>query len=293
MSVSFANCHFHSIFSDGDFTPEWLVERARSLGHRAVILTDHDTVRGCYFLQKAARRAGLLSLSGCEFTTKSPYGSPHLVGIDFNTENTRMRKLLARISPMQTERSHLMFEYGLKRGSLRGGITWQDVLDAFPDNDYLCNNQVFAVMVQRGIYKPEEYMPEFFKKNFSGKTPLEEELSAAIKDIYAWGIPDLEEVISTIRHAGGVPVIAHPHKAAAKADIYREMGVMGFETHHPDLDAEDEAFFTAYCDEHNIYKLGGTDHSGLMGCPSHYDVPSDSGGTEEEEFWMLYRREKG
>ena len=293
MPVSFANCHFHSIFSDGDYTPEWLVEHAKALGHRALVLTDHDTVRGCYFLQKAARRAGMLSLSGCEFTTRSAVGNPHLVGIDFNTENTRMRKLLDRISPMQTERSRLMFEYGLKRGSLRPGITWQDVLDRFPDNDYFCNNQVFALMVERGIYKPEEYMPEFFMPNFSHKLEMEGELAAGIREVHSWGIPDLEEVIATVRHAGGVPVIAHPHKAAANAEIYLKMGVMGFETHHPDLDAEDEAFFDAFCTEHNLYKLGGTDHSGPIGCPAHAHIPADSGGTAEEEFMKLYRRELG
>lgn len=65
----FANCHNHSTFSDGVYTPEQLVELAVKIGHRAIILTDHDTVRGNYFLQKAARKAGLLSLAGCEFTT--------------------------------------------------------------------------------------------------------------------------------------------------------------------------------------------------------------------------------
>lgn len=290
--ISFANCHFHSIFSDGDFTPEWLVEHAKALGHRALILTDHDTIRGCYFLQKAARRAGMLSLAGCEFTTKGPCGGQHLVGLDFNTENTRMRELLKRISPMQTNRSRLMFEWGLKRGSLRGGITWQDVLDRFPDNDYFCNNQVFLLMVERGIYKPEEYT-EFFMTNFSHRLNLEPELAAGIAEVHSWGIPEMEEVIATVRAAGGVPVVAHPHKQAAKAEEMLKMGVMGFETHHPDLDDEDEAFFDAFCTEHNLYKMGGTDHSGPIGCPDHAHIPADCGGVTEAEFMKLYRRELG
>ena len=91
----FANCHFHSTFSDGEYHPNKLVELAKSLGHRALILTDHDTVRGTYFLQNAARKAGMLSLLGCEFSTKGLGSSFHLVGIDFNPENVAMRKLLA------------------------------------------------------------------------------------------------------------------------------------------------------------------------------------------------------
>ena len=290
--ISFANCHFHSLFSDGDYTPEWLVEHAKALGHRALILTDHDTIRGCYFLQRAARRAGMLSLAGCEFTTKGPCGGQHLVGLDFNTENTRMRELLKRISPMQTNRSRLMFEWGLKRGSLRGGITWQDVLDRFPDNDYFCNNQVFLLMVERGIYKPEEYT-DFFMTNFSHRLVLEPELAAGIAEVHSWGIPEMEEVIATVRAAGGVPIVAHPHKQASKAEEMLKMGVMGFETHHPDLDDEDEAFFDAFCTEHNLYKMGGTDHSGPIGCPDYAHIPADCGGVTEEEFMKLYRRELG
>ena len=94
MSVFFANCHMHSTFSDGVYTPEELVSLAAGLGHKAVILTDHDTIRGNYFMKRAARKAGLLCVTGIEFTTTAG----HLVGLDFNTENVRMREFLARIS---------------------------------------------------------------------------------------------------------------------------------------------------------------------------------------------------
>ena len=84
----FANCHTHSTFSDGVYSPEELVDLAVKIGHKALILTDHDTVRGTYFLSKAARKAGLLSLLGCEFTSVGPEGqNVHLVGFDFNPDN--------------------------------------------------------------------------------------------------------------------------------------------------------------------------------------------------------------
>ena len=54
----FANCHFHSKFSDGEYYPEELARLARRQGYRAVMLTDHDTVRGNWFMQKAARMEG-------------------------------------------------------------------------------------------------------------------------------------------------------------------------------------------------------------------------------------------
>ena len=52
----FANCHNHSTFSDGAYPPEKIAELAKEAGHKAIVLTDHDTVRGTYFMQKAARK---------------------------------------------------------------------------------------------------------------------------------------------------------------------------------------------------------------------------------------------
>ena len=52
----FASCHNHSCYSDADYTPEELVAIAHRLGHGGIILTDHDTVSGTYFINKAARK---------------------------------------------------------------------------------------------------------------------------------------------------------------------------------------------------------------------------------------------
>ena len=57
--------HTHSICSDGSDKPEQIVERAASLGLRAVALTDHDTAEGIegvsrWSLKQVARAGYLL-----------------------------------------------------------------------------------------------------------------------------------------------------------------------------------------------------------------------------------------
>jgi 3',5'-nucleoside bisphosphate phosphatase len=42
----FADLHNHTTASDGDFTPEQLLERAKALGIKALAITDHDTLEG-------------------------------------------------------------------------------------------------------------------------------------------------------------------------------------------------------------------------------------------------------
>jgi DNA polymerase III alpha subunit (gram-positive type) len=58
----FASCHNHSCFSDAAYTPEKLAQLAHSMGHGGIILTDHDTVRGTYFINKEVRKLGLKNI---------------------------------------------------------------------------------------------------------------------------------------------------------------------------------------------------------------------------------------
>ena len=288
----FASCHNHSTFSDGTYTPEKLISLAKELGHGGIILTDHDTVRGTYFLQKEARKQGMLSILGCEFGTVHKGVDVHLLGFDFNPDQEDMKKLLQRVSNRQTQRSHLLMDWGMERGTLPAGITWKDVTDKWCYNDYLCNNQIFETFVEKGLLERKDY-PNFFENNFR---PTKEQ-SKKISEIIGYGAPSTEEVIRTVLKAGGGPVVAHPHRLQPYAEELVGLGAMGFETIHPNLDEEDHAFFNAFCEEHHLYKMGGQDHSSVLGgyadVLAYHDLPADCGGVTEEDFMKLYRRELG
>ena len=287
----FASCHNHSCFSDAEYTPEQLVALAKEQGHGGFILTDHDTVRGTYFTNKAARKLGMKSILGCEFTTTHNGRGVHFLGFDFNPDNKAMAELLAYGSSVQTTRSELLFKWGQDRGTLRRGITWQDVLDDHPYNDYICCDQVFTTMVKRGIYKVEEYQ-EFRMPNFSYKLGLEDAVYAETKRSYKEIITS--DVVEIIKNAGGVPVVAHPHGQMNLTKDFLDMGVMGFETRFPSVTEEEHEYFENLCDEHGFYKMGGSDHSGILGGiggegPCAYEVS----GISEENFMKIFERKLG
>ena len=172
----------------------------------------------------------------------------------------------------------------------RAGATWQEVLDDNPDNDYICNNQVFRLLLKKGIYQKEEY-DDFLMTNFSYKLPQSKALSPMLREKYT---NTVQEVISAIRAAGGVPIVAHPEGEEKYADELVAIGALGFETSHPEISEECKAFFSQYCDEHNLYQLGGTDHSSVLGGTGYQeDMPPESGNVTEEHFMQLYRRERG
>lgn len=293
----FANTHMHSTFSDGVHTPEKLIELGKEIGHKAMLLTDHDTVSGQHRFMKAARRAGILTMMSTELSVSCSFGRFHLVCVDFNPENKAMRELMVHTSACTTELTHFLFEKGLEDGTLRKGITWQEVRDYYKDMDYICNNHVFELAKERGIYSHDEY-PDFYKNTFGIPKPKKLEIMDAI----GYPTPRAEDVIRIVLEADGVPIIAHPTENGKyffkeETEKYLDLGVMGFEVRHPGMRADEREFYNAVCDERGLYKLGGIDHHGVLGgfcdtMPNHSADPSE-GYIEEKQFMKLYKRELG
>ena len=287
----FANLHNHSTFSDGVWTPEELADLAVKQGHKAIVLTDHDTAQGTYFMKKAARKHGLYCLTGTEFSGVGFGTDFHIVGIDFNTEDKNIRKLLEKGAGNQRKRTKVLFDWAVESGAI-WGITWQEVLDENPDNDYICNNHVWRLLVKKGLWKEEDYFKFFphFKWN--------PEREVEIEKITKYVPEKVENVIKTIVDAGGVPIWAHPRFSEMELlDTLRGFGLMGVEINHPDVDHRSFPILEEYAKKHNMYISGGSDHSGVLGGYADINperaIPDDVGGVGEDDFMDLYFRRKG
>ena len=66
--MSFVHLHVHSEYSllDGACRIRELVERAKALGQKAVAITDHGVMYGVVEFYKAAQKAGIRPILGCE-----------------------------------------------------------------------------------------------------------------------------------------------------------------------------------------------------------------------------------
>ena len=289
----FSNSHNHSTFSDSIYTPEEIASKAKQLGYKALILTDHDTVNGTYFMQKAARKEGLLSLIGCEFTTVE-FGFEdgfHLLGFDFNRDTSEIRYYLDRGAKKHRLRTELLLKWAQEKGRLTG-ITWEDVCEAHPYHDFLGNNHVFNVMVHRGLLRQEDYF-SFFDPDFKWNPVTEEKIRAEVQ----MHEPTTCDVIEAIRKAGGVPVLAHPHNQMQFIPAFLEAGLMGIEANHPDLTDEEIVQYHKLTDQYGLYRTGGTDHHGVLGGYADRDPPLacdlERNNHSEEDFMTLYERKLG
>jgi 3',5'-nucleoside bisphosphate phosphatase len=66
----FADLHNHTTASDGDFTPEQVIEKAKDMGIRAIAITDHDTVNGLKSAIEAGKKYGIEVITGAEISVR-------------------------------------------------------------------------------------------------------------------------------------------------------------------------------------------------------------------------------
>ena len=72
------HCHSAYSFLDGVSLPEELAQRARELGHRALALTDHNSVSGSMELAQASADHGVRAIHGAEIDLTAPAGDGRL-----------------------------------------------------------------------------------------------------------------------------------------------------------------------------------------------------------------------
>src|SRR3954451_3071467 len=72
--MSYVELHCHSAYSflDGTSQPEELVAAALDRGHRALALTDHDSLSGSMEFAQAAKALGLRAIHGAEVALAEP-----------------------------------------------------------------------------------------------------------------------------------------------------------------------------------------------------------------------------
>ena len=269
----YANLHTHSTHSDGIYTPAELVKVAAEEGYGALVLTDHDTVTGYEETAAVCAELGLETLFGTEFSSpcEELQDGFHITAYGFDPEYPPMREYLDQLSARETHQTKVLFERGLSLGLIKG-ITWEEVLEYNKGISWLCNEHVFRAMKDKNLAVDTDY-PAFFQNVYG---PHRDE----VPDLYPFR--QTPELIRLVHEAGGIALLAHPHKQLKHLAKLVEWGVDGIEVWHGDLpDIEERREALRLAGEYDLYVSGGADHSGLCGGQYiRYEHP------EETEFWL-------
>ena len=279
--IPYANLHCHSIYSDGQYSPTELVTIAKKEGYRAIALTDHDTVAGCPEMKAACEREGLEFLLAAEFCVPGH----HIIGFGFDPEYPKMKQYLSNMGLRQTDNTKKCFDLAVSKGNI-SNVTWDEVLEYNKDVAWLCNNHVYRAIKAKGLAGESGYMA-WYRENFEKQRHI-------FPPIYDFNTP--KAMIELIHDAGGIAILAHPHRQIEYIPKLIEYGLDGVEVWHPKLTVAEMAQLHEIATEHKLFISGGTDHSGLCGgfygsYPSldelkksnHY-IPQLTFGTTREYF---------
>lgn len=274
--MKYANLHLHSNHSDGGFTPQQLVLLGKSLGYHALALTDHETDSGTDEMMAAGRKEGVEIISGAEFYGKIDGRSVHLTALDFDTKNPALRQFIKDRVDARYELTRWSFQRGINIGCIRG-ITWEDVLQANPDNAWLCIDSVINAYNMKKVPIPEDLREQVFKgPEVQAHTPPS---------------PSAKEVIEVVRGAGGVIALAHPQNQTDLIPQLVAYGLNGVEVSHPHIYENTPRLAAAMARKYRLYRCGGTDHTGVMSCCGGVNAIPALQGISKEDFDILVNRQ--
>lgn len=292
--MKYGNMHLHSVYSDGVLTPMELCVKAKEMGYKALSLTDHYNVNGYKALKEAAEQTGMEYILGMEGNGLYQNKSCHIVGYDFDADEPKMAEYLKYHNDSIYYYTKAKFEALIKSGAI-SGITWNDVLEDAQEGAWLCNEHIFASLVKRTGITQANYR-EFFLKFMAAKP---ETTIPPIKHLTA------EDMIKTIRNAGGIASLAHPHGITKFLPEFYTFGLNCVEYDHPDIDSDDINAVLEFVKGKKMYVSGGTDHTGqLSNFPFERELDPDDrdacflvplttdvrNGVTKEEFLNLKNR---
>lgn len=235
----------HTIYSDGTWTPELLIDHLLREGFGAAAITDHDRVDTVLSLQQLAREKGFPLLPAVEM-------SAHWRG-----EPVDVLVYGLPANPLQSVADQL-----LRR---QQDNIWQ-VVSALEQQGY----PLPADEVQKIVELPAAQQPHSLVK-LARQAGYESADRSAGRLLLNAGLEivttDIAIVIDAAHQSGGVCLIAHPGRGDGFArfdeplldQLRAEVQIDGLEVYYPAHSPEQTAMYRAYADKHDLLMSAGSD----------------------------------
>ncbi|MGH3459374.1 PHP domain-containing protein [Aeromicrobium sp.] len=266
--------HTHSNCSDGTDSPAELIRHARDASLDVLALTDHDTSDGWDEARRAAAAQELQLVPGMEISCLHARAGVHLLAYYLDPDYPPLAAELDKIRAGRINRLPAMLA-GLREAGI--AITQADVDGVSTEASSPGRPHVADALVKLGVVRNRE---------------------EAFDRYLGWGRPgyvshyatELAEMLTLVRQAGGVSVVAHPWgrgsrrvlTAGVLADL-AAIGLTGIEVDHLDHDAAARAQLTEIGSELGLVATGGSDYHGT----GKLDHPLGGETTDLEQFERL------
>lgn len=250
--------HLHSYYSDGSLSPANLLQKCKDCGLEIIALTDHESSGGIPEAQEAGKALGIRVLPGMEFTTVFRGREHHILGyfMDFNNprlaeflrvwKETKAVQIQAIIKNLQGFGFKIFFEEVMAQ--VRGSLDRYHIASAlFPNSDKSAEER--------------EKRKDFFRKFLFEKSAGGEGLAFIERER-----PDIQSVLDTIHHAGGIAFWAHPFFKMHDNSLVQELalvfhgfGLDGLETFYSFHDQNMASLLHKIAQDNSMHESCGSD----------------------------------
>ncbi|HIV14622.1 MAG TPA: PHP domain-containing protein [Candidatus Avisuccinivibrio pullicola] len=246
--------HTHTTASDGAFTPEALVERARSKGITHLAITDHDTTLGIARAMARAKQDDLLGqiqiIPGVEISTSFKTVQIHIAGLFIDPDCEVMKRFVERQLSLRKWRAE---EMGRKLEGAGFPHIYEEITEGLPEGSIVTRGNFARYIYEKGKAKSfEDAFNRYLRRGRVGYVNSQ------------W--MDIQEAVEIIHQAGGIAVLAHPRRyeitngrLRTLITYFREAGGEAMEVAACQMKPSDRDFMATLCVQYGLLGSAGSD----------------------------------
>lgn len=275
--------HMHTNFSDGDYSPEKLIDYAIEKGLTTIAITDHDVIGALSKALEYAKDKEITVIPGVELTCQQgelELGSIHVLGYFINYNNNELKQTLEWLKEARVKQKRAIIE---KLNALNYDITFEELKKEA--NESLGRPHIAKILMRK---YPFNSVSEVFDELIGhGKKAYVKQEKISIK-----------KSIDIIHNAGGIAILAHPgiynlEVTDKLIDLFIKYGGDGLEVYYPynkicsiPKEASDKIIqiIKDKAIQHNTLITGGSDFHG----PSRPVEIGEEGITEK--YFILLKK---
>jgi len=249
--------HIHSKYSDGNLSPEEIVDEAIALGLTAISISDHDNILSHQFanahIDKRSKEAGkklIEIVPGVEVNTFWEKYEIHILGYYMDVTSKSFLELLAYQQHARIEQTVQIVEKLRKLTNM--DIKLEDITSLVAQSGSIGRPHMAKAIANAGGTRN---VIEAYNKYINDKAPT----YVKRKTVHP------HEAVETIYEAGGIPVIAHPCDLEIAESLVKDLmnyGLRGIEAYHRKHSPAMVEYYSTMAEHYGLIVTGGSDCHG-------------------------------
>jgi len=249
--------HLHSNLSDGVFSPEEMLDKAKGAGLEIISLTDHDSCSGYERLIKLSNNDGIKLICGVELSAAFEDKEIHILGYFKNGITEEFGEFVKKA---QVDRDKRISE-GLANLKEKGiDLSYEELTENW-EGDSIGRNHLATLMVKHGhVGSLLEAFQNYLKYDLN-IVPRTQTL--------------VKQAIDMIKSSGGISIWAHPpFKLFDKCiTTFMEMGLDGVEAYNKKKSNNNSFYYHTVAEKFGLLITAGSDWHGF---PAEHFLEKDT-----------------